>query len=415
MKTGDVGRSVENADWCWKSIEGESRWLAPLAGVTAAVVSGIDYTTIDANFVENHALGQAKIVERTPGELAGKMLVFKTGDGRLGKARIVGYRTSHDFSFAAAAKIPQPIKDALLGQPEQKFYHLELQWEFLAPVESGETPPAPHKFDFVPPHPARFHAIEKSHIHSPMVDLRPIIEKKGLTIRDQGSRDMCSVFAMTFLYEYLGAPRAAAPEAGTRRLSPEYLNYVANVVYRVHQDGHFFSEIAKGYKEWGIVPEQEVPLKPKYDPAFNVAPRIMAEGKAARKFPCFFLRPNSDTPGATPKQIIDVLQYLDRDIPVAAGLVWPPAESFTTETIAGIDVMVPPKVRTSGHSVVLVGYRKDRVFPGGGYFVLRNSWGAAWGDHGYCYITFDYVEKNDYDLVMVLPAAPLRPRPSREP
>ncbi|MBD3885574.1 C1 family peptidase [Phormidium tenue FACHB-886] len=44
------------------------------------------------------------------------------------------------------------------------------------------------------------------------------------------------------------------------------------------------------------------------------------------------------------------------------------------------------------HAMLCVGYSdKDRMF------VVRNSWGTAWGDRGYCYIPYDYVIHPDYN------------------
>ncbi|MGG6293981.1 C1 family peptidase [Leptolyngbya sp. AN02str] len=44
------------------------------------------------------------------------------------------------------------------------------------------------------------------------------------------------------------------------------------------------------------------------------------------------------------------------------------------------------------HAMLCVGYSdKDRMF------IVRNSWGAAWGDQGYCYIPYDYVMHPDYN------------------
>ncbi|MBW4522833.1 MAG: C1 family peptidase [Scytolyngbya sp. HA4215-MV1] len=44
------------------------------------------------------------------------------------------------------------------------------------------------------------------------------------------------------------------------------------------------------------------------------------------------------------------------------------------------------------HAMLCVGYSdKDRMF------IVRNSWGSAWGDQGYCYIPYDYVIHPDYN------------------
>jgi hypothetical protein len=41
----------------------------------------------------------------------------------------------------------------------------------------------------------------------------------------------------------------------------------------------------------------------------------------------------------------------------------------------------------SGHAMLLVGYDLDS-----GTYLVRNSWGAGWGDSGYCRVPFDVVE-----------------------
>ncbi|MBW4641264.1 MAG: hypothetical protein KME05_24230 [Gloeocapsa sp. UFS-A4-WI-NPMV-4B04] len=44
------------------------------------------------------------------------------------------------------------------------------------------------------------------------------------------------------------------------------------------------------------------------------------------------------------------------------------------------------------HAMLCVGYSdKDRMF------IVRNSWGVAWGEQGYCYIPYDYVVHLDYN------------------
>jgi hypothetical protein len=61
--------------------------------------------------------------------------------------------------------------------------------------------------------------------------------------------------------------------------------------------------------------------------------------------------------------------------------------------------------RVVRHSVALVGYGEGKEFPGGGYFIFRNSWGPEWGDEGYGYMPFDYVLKYANDLVVYLDPA----------
>lgn len=54
-------------------------------------------------------------------------------------------------------------------------------------------------------------------------------------------------------------------------------------------------------------------------------------------------------------------------------------------TTAGkLDVFQPATVR-GGHAVAIVGYRAD------GRFIVRNSWGTAWGDQGFGYASEAYI------------------------
>jgi len=51
-----------------------------------------------------------------------------------------------------------------------------------------------------------------------------------------------------------------------------------------------------------------------------------------------------------------------------------------------IGLPAPGAVDLGGHAVLVVGYRPD------GTFVVRNSWGAGWGDDGYGYLPTSYVD-----------------------
>ena len=47
---------------------------------------------------------------------------------------------------------------------------------------------------------------------------------------------------------------------------------------------------------------------------------------------------------------------------------------------------------TGGHETLLVGYKDDAGFAGGGYFIVRNSWDDTWGKDGYGRMPYAYVE-----------------------
>lgn len=48
--------------------------------------------------------------------------------------------------------------------------------------------------------------------------------------------------------------------------------------------------------------------------------------------------------------------------------------------------------RTGVHGLLIVGYKDDSRVPGGGYFLIRNSYGEEWGNKGYGKMSYAYLE-----------------------
>jgi len=66
-------------------------------------------------------------------------------------------------------------------------------------------------------------------------------------------------------------------------------------------------------------------------------------------------------------------------------------ESFECDETAltGIVLMPGPNEKNlGGHAVCAVGYDEEKK-----WFIVRNSWGTGWGDKGYFYLPYEYVEK----------------------
>ncbi|MGH9889326.1 MAG: C1 family peptidase, partial [bacterium] len=69
------------------------------------------------------------------------------------------------------------------------------------------------------------------------------------------------------------------------------------------------------------------------------------------------------------------------------------------------------KTSRGGHAVHVVGFISNEdlqlAIPGAplapteGYFVVKNSWGPAWGDAGYAYLPWDYVKARTFEAVVV--------------
>lgn len=58
------------------------------------------------------------------------------------------------------------------------------------------------------------------------------------------------------------------------------------------------------------------------------------------------------------------------------------------------DGFIGPNDPLSGvnHSALVVGYQDDATIEGGGYWIIKNSWGTGYGDSGYYYISYGVLE-----------------------
>ncbi|MEG1808824.1 MAG: C1 family peptidase, partial [Oscillospiraceae bacterium] len=67
-------------------------------------------------------------------------------------------------------------------------------------------------------------------------------------------------------------------------------------------------------------------------------------------------------------------------------------ESFETEKTTQTGVIPLPDTlierELGGHALLIVGYDDAKR-----WFVIRNSWGRKWGDKGYGYMPYEYVER----------------------
>lgn len=67
--------------------------------------------------------------------------------------------------------------------------------------------------------------------------------------------------------------------------------------------------------------------------------------------------------------------------------------SFMSRAVAQTGIVPMPQQSErlmGGHAVLAVGYDDEKKV-----FIVRNSWGDKWGDHGYFYIPYDYITHAD--------------------
>jgi hypothetical protein len=245
---------------------------------------------------------------------------------------------------------------------------------------------------------------------APTVDLRPEIARFGLAVKDQGDRGTCSVFATTFLIEY-----QAARTGGTMGLdlSEEYLNWAKNRANHTDVDGGKFTDILRGYQAFGMVPMRDMPNRPTFQAAHPVAPTpaVIAAGKQFARYPVTFIKPWNNQRGLSEPELAATKAALNAGHPVATGIWW--LERFETVTVEHVPLLkeYPRAANThraasqnpmfDGHSIDLVGYHEGPAFPGGGYFIFRNSFGPGFGHDGYGFVSFRYLRDYANDAIVI--------------
>jgi hypothetical protein len=225
------------------------------------------------------------------------------------------------------------------------------------------------------------------------VDLRKYCSPVG----DQGQTLRCAAFAWThgeeLLRNLLGLP--AAPLA---------CNYTMLEFQRMQGDARDFQYAFAGGEgtvggpdpgqvlaERGTCPRQ---LWPDDEPKPAASEKEMA--RAARDFPL--------PARVLPIALDSLRQVLASGYPVQVTI--DTGEGFARLGRSGVfDAAEAPSGQHGRHAMLAVGYI-------GNYFILKNSWGADWGDQGYAYLPKKVLADAGADLIALIPTQPAAPSPA---
>lgn len=236
-------------------------------------------------------------------------------------------------------------------------------------------------------------------------------------IRDQGTRGTCVAFATGALLEH----RDLAGGAAAADLSEQYLYWAIKT--QTGDPWHTVDGTTLGYardalSSTGICTEASWPYDPVPRPgdlthANAAAPSSHSHAEAAARRHAGTHRSGSTTGNAG-----RLLEELLRCAPVAIALpvfrdsIQPHNNNWNTSVglLYGRVLDPPPtSIVDGGHAVTVVGFTPDPGESNGGYFVIRNSWGTAWGSRlpsagsfapapGYGQVSATYVEHFLWEL-----------------
>ena len=220
----------------------------------------------------------------------------------------------------------------------------------------------------------------------------------AIPIQSQGLRGTCVAFAVTGCNEHI----QLLHRGNHIRLSEQYL--------------YFESKIADGNDECGTTISQAINVISQkgqwrlghwaYDSncGCNEHGTIPIEDPLYANFRASCLQLN--------QKDIDVFKatiFSDYMIAFSVPVYWSWYNSDSTKLFGKIDLPIPIDSPMGIHAMTIVGFKNDLSYSGGGYFIIRNSWGPNWGifssyGQGYGTISYDYIRRyclEAYALVQI--------------
>jgi len=205
------------------------------------------------------------------------------------------------------------------------------------------------------------------------IDLRP----EFLTAGDQGKRGTCIVFAVTANHEYFRYKETGA----MTDLSEEALYYQCKVLDGDRDAGTSFSSIALVLQTVGQPAEDKWVYDKLVD---DTQPSYVLPADAVDPQFCFRASLTS-----IQSDINGIVDCLTKGSPVSIGI--PVYDSFRTALAGRVPMPLDDEKTIGDHSVLVVGCEEDAQQSK--WLIFRNSWGVRWGEEGYGFLPFEYIER----------------------
>ena len=213
---------------------------------------------------------------------------------------------------------------------------------------------------------------------------------KFSSVKNQGQQGSCLSFALTSIFEYV-MQLNSNQECD---LSEAFLYYNARNIDEGSNgnddSGSRFKPSIDSLVEYGIAMEK---IWPYNDQIYNQRPNEEAYKDAATRKLVSAMNVNL--------KVDDIKSALVDNCPVAASFTL--TTSFFEYGNKGGYISMPSDEeiayclnkktnnnRHCCHAMVIVGFSDELQM-----FIVRNSWGEDWGDKGYCYIPYSYIEHKD--------------------
>lgn len=211
-------------------------------------------------------------------------------------------------------------------------------------------------------------------------------------IRNQGSRGTCVSFTLTALNEYVLRRRGLVRDLSEQHLYAE----IKSIDGAPAACGTWQAKAVLALRDRGECREQVWPYNP--NPPCNNHGTRPAQARPDG------LNYRLATFAVAARNVAAYKTELARQRPVTLSVPvynsW--YQSAETRRSGRITMRVGNEQAAGGHAVCLVGYQDSASSPGGGYFIVRNSWSTNWANQspygpGYGTIPYRYITNDAYE------------------
>lgn len=204
-----------------------------------------------------------------------------------------------------------------------------------------------------------------------------LVDKMG-PVRDQGERGTCVSFASLAAREFLAGNAVDLSEQHFYWNCKQHDNMP-------EESGTTLQTAAMVFREYGVCEESMWPYDPTQGDREDGGDPPSGWEAAAEEYAW----DNAGGVDASIEAIKRILagEAVDTPQPVVIGAIVFESSFFSPDTLYSGRITMPfhGEPHAGGHAMCVVGYQDDNKAPGGGYWILRNSWGSRWGaacEHG---------------------------------
>lgn len=216
-------------------------------------------------------------------------------------------------------------------------------------------------------------------------------------IKNQGNRGTCVAFSLTSTNEYYQLKL----KNGRYDLSEQHLYYESKQIDGNINCGTTLADAIKVISLQGQCREQFWAYRPTTDCNDHGTKPILADSDSY-PYRAACLELNSHDIEIFKAAIISG-GFISFSIPVYDSWL----HSNEVNRTGRITLPLPTETHSGGHAMTIVGFQNDTTFPGGGFFLLRNSWGLSWAKdspyaQGFGIIPYEYIKEKCWEAFTLI-------------